>query len=242
MTEQLEVLDEDWERALCVVAHPDDMEYGASSAVAKWTAQGKTVSYVLATRGEAGIASMPPSEVGPLRAEEQRRACETVGVTDLVFLDHPDGLVEANHQLRHDLAREIRRVRPHTIIGSNFRDSWGGPSWNHVDHREIGLALLDAVRDAANPWVFSDLADDGLDAWSGVKFAAFNASPQATHAVDITGFVEAGVQSLLCHEVYLANLDADPDEIPGQFLRDWASGAGPLIGAEAATTFEVLTP
>ena len=84
----LEIVPEDWDRALAVVAHPDDMEYGASSAVAKWTAQGKQIGYVLATRGEAGISSMKPEEVSRLRSEEQRLACEVVGVDDLVFLDH----------------------------------------------------------------------------------------------------------------------------------------------------------
>ena len=84
--------------------------------------------------------------------------------------------------------------------------------------------------------------DDGYEPWNGVRFVAYNASTHPTHGVDITGFVEAGVESLLCHEVYLANLDADPAEIPGQFLRDWAVGAGASIGAEAAVTFELLTP
>ena len=238
----LEIVPEDWDRALAVVAHPDDMEYGASSAVAKWTAQGKQIGYVLATRGEAGISSMKPEEVSRLRSEEQRLACEVVGVDDLVFLDHPDGLVEPNHHLRRDFARQIRRFRPDAIISSNYRDSWGGPSWNHIDHRSVGIALMDAVRDAANPWVFTDLVDEGFEPWSGVRFVAYNASTEPTHAVDITGYVEAGVRSLLCHEVYLSNLDSDPDEIPGQFLREWAAGAGASIGAEAATTFELKTP
>ena len=238
----LEIVPEDWDRALAVVAHPDDMEYGASSAVAKWTAQGKQIGYVLATRGEAGISSMKPEEVSRLRSEEQRLACEVVGVDDLVFLDHPDGLVEPSHHLRRDFARQIRRFRPDAIISSNYRDSWGGPSWNHIDHRSVGIALMDAVRDAANPWVFTELVDEGFEPWSGVRFVAYNASSEPTHAVDITGYVEAGVRSLLCHEVYLSNLDSDPDEIPGQFLREWAAGAGASIGAEAATTFELKTP
>jgi len=101
---------------------------------------------------------------------------------------------------------------------------------------------MDAVRDAANPWVFTELVDEGFEPWSGVRFVAYNASTEPTHAVDITGYVEAGVRSLLCHEVYLSNLDSDPDEIPGQFLREWAAGAGASIGAEAATTFELKTP
>ena len=85
---------EDWERAVAVVAHPDDLEYGAASAVARWTGQGKQVAYVLASRGEAGIAGMDPALVGPLRVEEERRGAELVGVTDVEFLDHADGVIE----------------------------------------------------------------------------------------------------------------------------------------------------
>ena len=84
---------DDWSTALAVVAHPDDMEYGAASAVARWTSEGKQVAYLLVTRGEAGIASMAPEEVVKLRAVEQRRSCDAVGVDTLEYLDHPDGLV-----------------------------------------------------------------------------------------------------------------------------------------------------
>ena len=81
------------QRVLCIVAHPDDMEYGASAAVAAWTAAGIEVSYLLLTRGEAGMAE-DPEIVAPLREREQRRACEIVGVSDLRYLDHPDGMLE----------------------------------------------------------------------------------------------------------------------------------------------------
>ena len=89
------------------------------------------------------------------------------------------------------------------ILSINHRDGWGGPSWNHPDHRAVGRALLDAVRDAANPWLFPECGP----AWSGVRFAAFNASPVATHAADVTGYLDRGIESLRCHELYLANLD-----------------------------------
>ena len=77
-----------------MVAHPDDLEYGAAAAVARWTRQGKHVAYLLATRGEAGIQGMAPGVVGPLRVEEERRSAAVVGVHDVHFLDHPDGLLE----------------------------------------------------------------------------------------------------------------------------------------------------
>src|SRR6266851_3890781 len=82
---------EDWDRAMVVAAHPDDIEYGIASAVARWTGQGKQVTYLLATRGEAGIAGMRPDRVGPLRVEEELRGAALVGVTEVEFLDHRDG-------------------------------------------------------------------------------------------------------------------------------------------------------
>ena len=149
---------EDWERAVAVVAHPDDLEYGAAAAVARWTAQGKHVAYVLVSSGEAGIAGQDPAEVGPLREEEERRSAAMVGVSDVLFLGHPDGLIEYGVPLRRDLARALRQLQPDVVITMSFDLTWGedGPV-NHADHRAVGLAVLDACRDAANEWVFPEL-------------------------------------------------------------------------------------
>ena len=233
----LDPLPEDWTRALAVVAHPDDMEYGAASAVARWTGQGKDVRYVLVTRGEAGIADLAPDVVAPAREAEQRRSCAVVGVTDVEFLDHADGLVVESVDLRRDLAAAVRRHRPEVVLSINFRDSWGGPSWNHVDHRAVGRALLDAVRDAANPHLFADAGEP----WGGVRLVAFNGSPQPTHAVDVTDSFDAGVASLRCHELYLSHLEGDMAD-PDAFLRRAAEATGPRLGVELATAFEVITP
>src|SRR5690606_19871556 len=157
-----------------VVAHPDDMEYGASMAVARWTDQGKQVGYVLVTRGEAGIDSMAPDEAGPLREGEQRAACEAVGVASLEFLGHRDGVVEGGLDLRRDLARAIRRHRPEIIVSINFRLTFGPSMFNMADHRVVGMAVLDAARDAGNRWIFPELLDEGLEPWSGVRHVAFS--------------------------------------------------------------------
>ncbi len=227
---------EDWTRGLAVVARPDDMEYGAASAVARWSEQGKDIRYLLVTEGEAGISSMPPAEVGPLRRAEQVASCASVGVSVVEFLDHRDGLVVEGIDLRRDLAAAIRRHRPEVLLSINHRDSWGGPSWNHPDHRAVGRALIDAARDAGNPWLFSDLPDEP---WSGTRFVAFSGSPQATHAVDITDHLAAGVDSLRCHEVYLRNLDGDMAD-PDAFLRTAAEQTGPRLGVDLATAFELV--
>ena len=231
----LETMPEDWSTALAVVAHPDDMEYGAAAAVARWTAQGKHIVYVLVTDGEAGISAMDPSEVGPLRRDEQIAACQTVGVTDVEFMGLPDGLVVEGLELRAALCEPIRRHKPDVVLSSNHRDSWGGPSWNHPDHRAVGRGLLDAVRDAANPWVF----DDAGAPWDGVRFVAFSGSPQATHGVDVTDSFDTGVASLACHAVYLANIGGDMAS-PDAFLRGGATAAGEELGVELAASFEII--
>ena len=107
---------EDWSRAMAVVAHPDDLEYGAASAVARWTDQGKEVVYVLVTSGEAGIDGRPPEEVGPLREAEERASAAAVGVDSVEFLGHPDGLVTCGVALRADIAGAIRRHRPEVVL------------------------------------------------------------------------------------------------------------------------------
>lgn len=230
---ELDAFPEDWDRALAVVAHPDDMEYGAASAVARWTTQGKAVSYVLVSSGEAGIRSLAPEECGPIRCEEQRASCRVVGVTDLEFLGFPDGRIVEGLELREAITGAIRRYRPDVVLSINFRDSWGGPSWNHADHRGVGRAILDAVRDAANPWCFPGRGD----AWE-VRFAAFNGSPHPTHYVDTSATIDAGIRSLECHRTYLDNLGGDSS--PADFLRDAAESAGRSVGVACAATFEVI--
>jgi LmbE family N-acetylglucosaminyl deacetylase len=222
---------EDWERAVAVVAHPDDLEYGAASAIARWTRQGKTVSYLLATRGEAGIAGMAPAEVAPLRVEEERRSAAVVGVTQVEFLDHVDGLVEYGIPLRRDLAAAFRRLRPEVVITASFDLTWGeeGPV-NHADHRAVGLAVLDACRDAANEWVFPEAGP----AVNTIKDAYVLASGEPTHFVDVTETIDLGVASLREHQAYIDGLGRDFD--PDEFLRSMAGYVGLGAGCEYAVS------
>lgn len=237
MTEQLEAFPDDWERALAVVAHPDDLEYGAASAVARWTRAGKQVTYLLVTHGEAGIDGRPPAEVGPARVAEEHASAAVVGVDTVEFLDgYADGLVEPGIALRRDLAAAIRRHRPDVLVSINYRDFWGpGSPMNHVDHRVVGVALLDAARDAANRWLFTDAGE----AWNGTRLAAFSGSPEPTHAVDVTGFLDLGIASLAEHRLYLEGL-GDGGTDPDAFLRGSAEAAGATLGVEHAVTFEVI--
>ena len=226
---------EDWERALTIVAHPDDLEYGASAAVAKWTSQGKTVTEVLATRGEAGIDSMDPRDAARVRGAEQIEAARLVGVHNVEFLDLPDGMLEYGLPLRRALAGAIRWHRPEVVVSVNFREEWPGGGFNMADHRVLGLAVADAVRDAANRWVFRDL---DLEPWQGVCFALFSGSPRAAHYTDVTGHLQAGIDSLLAHRTYFATLGADFDA--PRMLTEAAEESGRAAGVRHATTFEMI--
>src|SRR5690625_5313624 len=105
----MEHVTEDWQRALAVVAHPECMECGAAAAVARWTRQGKQVTYCLVTSGEAGIDGIAPAESGPLREAEQLESCRIVGVEDVRFLREPDGVLEYGVPLRSRIAEVIRQ-------------------------------------------------------------------------------------------------------------------------------------
>jgi LmbE family N-acetylglucosaminyl deacetylase len=236
----LEAFPEDWSRALAVVAHPDDLEYGAASAIARWTDQGKWVGYVLATSGEAGIAGVAPAQAGPLREAEEIASAAVVGVASVEFLGLADGMLTYGLDLRREIAAAIRRHRPEVLLSINFHFSWGGPSVNMADHRVLGEALLDAARDAGNRWVFTDLLDEGLEPWSGVRLAAFNGSPEATHVVDVTGSLDRGVASLEQHRAYLEGL-GDGTTKAADVVTPAAVATGARIGVEHAVAFEVFT-
>ncbi|MEE1839042.1 MULTISPECIES: PIG-L deacetylase family protein [unclassified Streptomyces] len=239
-------LNENWQTALAIVAHPDDLEYGAASAVARWTAQGKDVSYCLVTSGEAGIDGVPPGEARPVREAEQRASAGIVGVGVVDFLGFPDGVLEYGLPLRLALARQIRARRPDIVITNNFRDFWDAEELgtehaplNHTDHIATGRAILDAVRDAANRWVFTDLLDEGLEPWGGVRQVWAAHSPLAGHAVDITGSFDRGVASLEAHGAYIKGLGR-ADFVPAEFLESLGRRVGTHFGCRLATSFEVL--
>jgi LmbE family N-acetylglucosaminyl deacetylase len=205
---------DDWQRALVVAAHPDDIEYGLAAAVAAWTAAGKEVHYLLATRGEAGMAGVPPAEAGPLREDEERRSAAVVGVTEVEFLDHRDGVLVAGPELRRDLAGAIRRHRPELVVTGYFGATWTPPGVspayvNSADHRALGQSVLDSVADASNEWIFPELTEEP---WRGVQYIAVAELTDSPHEVDVTDQVEKAVASLCEHRRYLELLSDQPVE------------------------------
>ncbi|MFB0630085.1 PIG-L deacetylase family protein [Streptomyces sp. AB3(2024)] len=242
----LQPMPTDWQRALAVVAHPDDLEYGCAAAVADWTDGGREVVYVLATRGEAGIDTIAPDECAPLREAEQRASAAVVGVSTVEFLGHRDGVVEYGLGLRRDIAAAIRRHRPELVITLNHRDTWGGPggggSWNTPDHRAVGRATLDAAADAGNRWIFPELISErGLEPWDGVRWVAVAGTATPTHAADATPGLERSVRSLMEHKAYIEVLtDQDPEEYVRTFLTGNAERVADRFGGRPAVAFEVF--
>ena len=227
----------DLNRVLCVAAHPDDLEYGASAAVAAWTSRGAEVSYLLLTRGEAGIDGIEPERAAPLRSAEQIAAAAVVGVTKVEFLDHPDGTLEPGIELRRDIARVIRRVRPDAVlIGSWELETMIG--LNHADHRVAGLAAVDAIRDAGNRWVFRELLQEGLEPHN-VRWLLVSGDNRPTHGVDVTGEpLERGIASLEAHAQYLAGIPGHP--APRQLITGISRMQGPSLGVPNAILFRVV--
>ena len=230
---------EDWSRALAIVAHPDDLEYGSASAVAKWISQGKSIAYALATRGEAGIDGMNPMDCAPIRAQEELNSAAVVGVTEVVFFDHQDGTIEYGLPLRRDVARAVRRFRPEVIISLNRRESWGGQSWNTPDHRAVGTAAIDGARDAGNRWIFPI---GWTKAWTAGE------APEWCYSTDLRNlltFVTLPASwtraSPLCKSTQRISRDLGGGSIPTPSSGNLQKGSGKDVGCRHAVTFEMIS-
>lgn len=237
-------LTEDWERALCIVAHPDDIEFGAAGGVARWTSQGKQVTYVMVTSGEAGIDGVPPDECRPLREAEQVEAARIVGVETVDFLGFPDGVLVYGLPLRRAVAAAVRRHRPDIVITGHFRETFGPGMLNQADHIAVGRAVLDGVRDAGNRWVFPEQAAEGLEPWPGVREIWAMGSPLSTHAVDTTATFDLAVAALGAHAAYIQGLGWEDWDFR-EMLEGFNRQAGQRLGttyAELAEVFSLQPP
>jgi LmbE family N-acetylglucosaminyl deacetylase len=231
---------EDWDTGLAVVAHPDDIEYGAASAVARWTDQGKSISYLLASRGEAGIDGIAPEVAAPLREAEERAGARVVGVETVEFLEHRDGVIENSVALRREIVRAIRSHRPQVLITGNYDVKMMNGMTNQADHRAVGLATLDAARDAGNRWIFPELiAEEGLEPWGGVRFILVAGTSTPSHGVDVSGeWLQRGIESLRAHAQYTGGLGRASFD-PAPFLGWFARQGGAALGVDAAVLFDV---
>ena len=228
-------------RVLGVFAHPDDADFGAGGTIARWVAEGLAVSYLIVTRGDAGGFDDTPREQMPiLREAEQRAAAAELGVTDIEFLDgYHDGYLTPTLELRRDIARAIRRVRPDRILTNSPLRRWdrlAGPS--HPDHLAVGEATTCAVYpDARNPFAFPELLADGYEPWV-VREVWYSAGPAPDHAVDVTATFDAKVTALRRHVTQVSHLD-DLEATLRARLEVTARGAG-LPDGHLAEAFTII--
>jgi LmbE family N-acetylglucosaminyl deacetylase len=242
---KLEVFEYDGtiKKALVVVAHPDDVDFGMAGTVATLTSLGVDVTYCLVTSGDAGGDElvMPREDRAKLREDEQRAAAKCVGVTDLVFLGYADGMVEPTLALRRDLARVIRRVRPDVVLTQSPERNYERIFASHPDHLATGEATLRAVYpDARNPHAFPALAnDEGLAPHTVTRVWIGGGGAQGpTMVVDTTDVIDRKIEALRCHVSQVGDGERlDP------MLREWggmiAKTAG-LAKGRLAEGFRVL--
>ncbi len=198
--------------AMVVVAHPDDAEFMVAGTVAKWTALGCEVTYVIITKGDKGSEdrTMRPSRLAEIREEEQRAAGKTLGVQNFEFMGYPDGYLEHTIELRRDLTRLIRKYRPELIVCFDPRTRFFGDMYpNHPDHRASGDATIDAVFPSARDHLtFPELLADGYDTHK-VAELWLSAAERPNVWVDITDTFEKKKEALLAHPSQLGEDVAD---------------------------------
>jgi LmbE family N-acetylglucosaminyl deacetylase len=218
--------DQDVDSVLVVTAHPDDVDFSAAGSIANWTDAGIDVSYCICTSGEAGGSdrSMTRLAMADLREEEQRVAANVVGVNDVTFLRYPDGRLEPTLELRRDISRVIRRVRPQRVLTQSAERNSQHVYANHPDHLAAGAAALAAVYpDARNPFAHPELLDEGWEPWSVTEVYLMTAMNPDTF-VDITDTVERKVKALRSHVSQTAPEGLD------ELIREWAAANAKLAG------------
>ncbi|HWC34732.1 MAG TPA: PIG-L deacetylase family protein [Mycobacteriales bacterium] len=226
--------DSEIERVLCVMAHPDDVDFGLAGTVATWTDAGIEVSYCMVTSGDAGgfDPSVPRDQIAGIREAEQRAAAKEVGVSDLRFLGYPDGQLEVSLDLRRDIARVIREVRPQRVVCQSPERNWERIYGSHPDHLAAAEATMCAVYpDSRNPFTFADTIGH-LEAWT-VREVWLSAGGKANHYVDITQQFERKVQALLRHESQISSA-----EELRNLLQFWNGGNAKAAGMPEGTYAE----
>ena len=228
------------ERVLVVTAHPDDVDFGAAGTVATFTKAGIEVTYCIVTNGDAGgfDPSVPRSEIAGIRQAEQRAAAAEVGVTDVRFLGYPDGRLYVTHELRRDISRVIRQVRPQRVLTQSPERNYARIYASHPDHLATGEATLCAVYpDARNPFTHTELlADEGLEEWAVPEVWLMSAD--ADRWVDVTDMFETKMAALRQHVSQTAHMDGLDDR-----LREWLTvqaRAGQLPEGRLAEAYRVV--
>jgi LmbE family N-acetylglucosaminyl deacetylase len=232
----------DVRRALAVVAHPDDVDFGSAGTVARWVEQGVEVAYLLVTRGDAGGFDDTPRDQMPLlREAEQLAAAKAVGVEQVEFLDgYHDGTVTSSIELRRDITRVIRQFRPDRILTNSPLRRWdriAGPS--HPDHLAVGEATTCAIYpDSRNPFAFPELlTEEGLEPWV-VREVWYAGGPGPDHFVDITATYPQKIAALFAHITQTSHFDLEARLRP---MLQATARAGGLPEGSLAEAFSVFS-
>lgn len=211
--------DSEISRALVITAHPDDVDFGASGTIALWTRAGIEVTYCICTDGDAGgfDPEVPRSEIPAIRRAEQQAAAKAAGVTDVRFLGYRDGQLTPTLELRRDISRVIRQVRPQRALIQSPERNWARVGASHPDHLAAGTAAMAAIYpDARNPFAHPELlADEGLEAW-GIAETWVMAHPTNDHTIDITDVFDVKLAALRAHESQTSHME----DLEGM-LRQW---------------------
>lgn len=224
-------------RALVIMAHPDDAEFGAAGTIARWVEMGTDVRYVIVTDGASGSAdpAMTRERLAEIREREQRAACKELGVADVSFLGYADGYLEPTLEARRQVAAEIRRHRPEAVVTLNPDVRWSSSGYvNHPDHRAVGDLVLHAINPAASTrlWDLS-LVDEGLEPWD-VAELWMTAFGDGDDLVDISDTFDRKLDALRQHASQLAGWDPEPR------MREVAAQQGQQVGVALAEAFTVL--
>jgi len=228
-------------RAMAIVAHPDDIEFSCAGTLARWIKEGATVSYVLVTSGDVGIAdlSLTREEAMAIREKEQQAAADAIGVQEVIFLRERDGMVENTMALRKRLVREIRRFKPEAVVVIDPTVLWAGEGYiNHPDHRAAGMAAVDAIFPAAGqPHLFQELREEGLEAHKVRKVYAMNwgEGDKSTAYINISDTIDLKIAALREHKSQLNEWD------PTEMVKNWSAQAAKGLEMSHAETFRVVT-
>lgn len=225
-------------KVMVVTAHPDDSEFGCAGTVALWTSQGTEVTYVICTNGDKGSSdrSMTSERLAVIREREQRRAAETLGVKNVVFLGFRDGSLEDDHLRREAIVRQIRRYRPELVITLDPYQPWRRLH-NHRDHRICGILALDACFPYARDHLsYPEHLEMGLEPHKvGTVYLTGSERPDVW--VDVTTTFERKLAALRCHESQVGQWPRDDFE---NQLRAWARSQGEAKGYQLAEAFRCI--
>jgi LmbE family N-acetylglucosaminyl deacetylase len=203
--------------ALVVVAHPDDAEFGAGGTIARMAAEGAGVTICIVSNGAMG-SNDPAVERDVLiatREREQRAAAAAAGAEGVVFLGYEDGYLEDSHEIRRDIIREMRRLRPDVAFGPDPSTFFVDQRYlNHPDHRAVGLAFSAAVNPGSTtvPLYRAELFDQGFEPHQ-LKAALLMTAGDPDCYVDISAHMDTKIRSLQAHVSQLGAYDGLGDRV-----------------------------